>query len=320
MALNPARKTAKRSRTFDIMRIATACAVIGASMFSTSAAHATNASGEELVTLTSGAVFRGALVEKIPRDHVTIKMPNGEVRRFEWADVQSSVEVETAREPQFLRRDGSPQAPSPSSSESKDQAEGGLRAGRATETSNAKPLVLTVAQADKPGAALERRIGSAQVPVVIASGSFVMAGATSADVWRHECNLPCTKSLDASTSYRVTGNLLVPSEPFALPQTQRVNVDARMGSLGAVYGGTTLIALGGLTTITGTVLGIIGFTSDDFNRKNDFDFRLGGGALAAGGIALIVGGVLWITANGVTELKVAPTPNQARVTTSGFSF
>jgi hypothetical protein len=41
----------------------------------------------ETVTLRDGSVFRGELVEKIPGDHVTIKLATGEIKVFRWADI-----------------------------------------------------------------------------------------------------------------------------------------------------------------------------------------------------------------------------------------
>src|ERR1700689_677802 len=50
------------------------------------------------VVTRDGATFRGELVEKVPGDHVTIKLASGEVKRFAWADV-ADVAVQSAVPP-----------------------------------------------------------------------------------------------------------------------------------------------------------------------------------------------------------------------------
>jgi len=46
-----------------------------------------DAFAQEQLHLRDGAVFQGELVEKIPGDHVTIKLATGETRRVEWSDL-----------------------------------------------------------------------------------------------------------------------------------------------------------------------------------------------------------------------------------------
>lgn len=45
--------------------------------------------GELTITLADGAAYRGVLVERVPNDHVTIKLPTGDVKRFEWKEIKS---------------------------------------------------------------------------------------------------------------------------------------------------------------------------------------------------------------------------------------
>src|SRR5580704_5570203 len=39
------------------------------------------------VATKDGATYRGELVEKVPGDHVTLKLASGEIKRFAWTDV-----------------------------------------------------------------------------------------------------------------------------------------------------------------------------------------------------------------------------------------
>ena len=50
------------------------------------AANAT-ADNSEKVTLRDDSVFVGELVEKVPGNHITIRLATGEVRRIEWAAI-----------------------------------------------------------------------------------------------------------------------------------------------------------------------------------------------------------------------------------------
>jgi hypothetical protein len=57
------------------------------SILVTSSLFAVSAVAEDRVQLRDGSVYGGALVEKVPGDHLTLKLPTGEVRRFGWADL-----------------------------------------------------------------------------------------------------------------------------------------------------------------------------------------------------------------------------------------
>ena len=53
--------------------------VVVALLAAPSVAHA-----QERVTLADGTVMQGELVEKVPGDHITIKLATGEVRTIQW--------------------------------------------------------------------------------------------------------------------------------------------------------------------------------------------------------------------------------------------
>ena len=44
----------------------------------------------ERVSLRNGGVVRGALVEKVPGDHITLKLATGEIRTIPWQDIAES--------------------------------------------------------------------------------------------------------------------------------------------------------------------------------------------------------------------------------------
>ena len=46
-------------------------------------------SGDVIVQLTNGEAYRGALVEQVPNDHLTMTLPTGETRRFAWGELRA---------------------------------------------------------------------------------------------------------------------------------------------------------------------------------------------------------------------------------------
>jgi hypothetical protein len=49
-----------------------------------------------LVELKDGSSYQGDLVEKVPSDHVTIKLATGEIKRFDWSSIASTREGASA--------------------------------------------------------------------------------------------------------------------------------------------------------------------------------------------------------------------------------
>lgn len=45
-------------------------------------------STERIIDLTDGSLYRGELLEYVPKDHVTLRLSSGEVRRFPWAQIK----------------------------------------------------------------------------------------------------------------------------------------------------------------------------------------------------------------------------------------
>lgn len=43
----------------------------------------------EAVTLTDGSMYQGELVEKVPGDHLTLRLATGEIKRFDWPEIAS---------------------------------------------------------------------------------------------------------------------------------------------------------------------------------------------------------------------------------------
>lgn len=59
----------------------------GVSLSQAPVAVSVDADGTATVTLKNGSLYRGALIERIQGDHVTLKTATGEVKTFLWADL-----------------------------------------------------------------------------------------------------------------------------------------------------------------------------------------------------------------------------------------
>jgi len=173
-------------------------------------------SGEELVTLRSGASYRGALVEKVPGDHVVIRLATGEIKRIEWSEMQSSVAVEAPAAPPPAR----PAAPEPPR---------GVR---------------IVLEADGAHIALYRRAAEASNPFL-----------PNPHIWAYECSDPCDVRVDPNAWYRVGGSDAMPSTEFRLPAgADPVTIKANVANVRAYWAGAVLFALGLIAVGTGATL------------------------------------------------------------------
>jgi hypothetical protein len=150
--------------------------------------------------------------------------------------------------------------------------------------------------ADEGNATIEKRTGTSAATGL---GPFE-TGVLSVGHWQEVCVAPCQVRLDPNSSYRVSGDGLVPSGTFMLPRNEdRVRVDARMGSSPARVGGMLLtaggigsLALGGLALLATPIL-----ASEDVGSEGFRTGVLAGGigAVSVGAIALTTGLFLWLS-------------------------
>jgi hypothetical protein len=188
-----------------------------------------------------------------------------------------------------------------------------------------KPPEIAVAlHADDGRATLERR-ASVESP---AGFPFPDASLARIETWTPACVAPCAEKLDPRFSYRVSGDGLVPSGPFLLPQgRESVVVDARMGSAygrvgGMLIGGAGVgaLLLGGVALVATPIL----------EDRNVGSPALRTGVLA-GGVGLVgigvlaVGTGLWLWLHNGTQVRLDALPTTAShagptITTSGIAF
>jgi hypothetical protein len=139
---------------------------------------------------------------------------------------------------------------------------------------------------------------------------------------------PCNARLDPRYAYRVSGEGLVPSRPFTLPQDkEHLVVDASMGSAYGRVGGLMLTAggiggllLGGAALVASPILESQNLGSQTLRTSV---LSAGVGLVGLGAIALGTG--LWLWLSNDTKVNLEPSaaakcPPHVRMTPTGFVF
>src|ERR1700722_2446765 len=170
------------------------------------------------VATRDGATFRGELVEKVPGDHVTIKLASGEVKRFAWADV-ADVAVQT---------------PSPPAKD-KDKDD------------DARPPQMRLVVDGEEGTVLERRQNASEGWTL-----SIPPGYQRVETWEASCVAPCTTVVDAASVYRVNGSGISTSRNFNLPQGESTLHLHLVGRPVVVH------SAGFLLMVAGGIVGLVG--------------------------------------------------------------
>ena len=143
--------------------------------------------------------------------------------------------------------------------------------------------------------------------------------------WVEVCWTPCDTRTWADATYRVVGEGLMPSAPFALPAAQggRVDLEVHPGSqmkrglgIGLLIGGLVLTSAGGIVQgfgATGTT------TVDGVTRSNNQDLLTLGTVLLVAGVGTALGGGTYVFQNMASEVvpMSAAQPPPATPTTHG---
>ena len=186
------------------------------------------------------------------------------------------------------------------------------------------PTVQVDLHTDAPRATLERR-ASVQS---IASFPLPDTALAGIETWEPACVTPCATGLDRRYAYRVSGQGLVPSAPFTLPQDRdHLVVDARMGSsvgrVGGIVvagGGVGALLLGGAALVAAPIL-----DSQNVGTPALRTGVLAGGVGLVGLGALAFGAGLWLWLHNDTSVRVDATaashPHTGlALTPSGIAF
>ena len=242
----------------------------------------------ETVHLNDGSVYEGELVEKVPNDHVTIKLATGEVRRFDW----SALAPEHAAAPAPTTMPGvtgvvAQPPPLPP------------RPAKLRFTADAKGVLLMRVDTVMNNTAVYPSTLETETPV---------------------CYAPCKADVDANARYYVRGAYVERSRSFSIPEGDSKLV-ARTGSSVTRAIGATSLTFGILSTIAGSIITPVAFaTSNTRNGWNAFEdwgvaSLIGGGVLILLGIPLMVAGVTHV---GIGDMDVARGP--IRPIAGGFAF
>ena len=187
--------------------------------------------GTATVTLRNGNLYRGALVERVPGDHVTLRMASGEVKLFSWGDLAPA------------------EAPAPAP----------IVVAPPLANLEAPGVLVTLAGGD--GVHLERVTGTETGGAWGGSGwggsGWGGSGRGTVNVlYGAVCEAPCNVRVDSSYVYRVAGPGYTSTRTFQI-SGDAVRIDAHMGSMAQRVFGWVLLGAGlGVGTV-GVVGGLL---------------------------------------------------------------
>lgn len=210
------------------------------------------------VVLKNGAVYRGELVELVPKAHIVLKLATGEVKRFEWGDI-------------------TPAEPAEHSATTPAGVTGAANAHVHIESTDSE-------------ATLEHEKGTA----TISNGAGYAA---VVKLWEPVCRAPCDASFNREGYFSIRGRGINPSEEFRLPSTGlltlRVNAGHRLARAfsiaGLIVGGLGLIPALALFPIGATQCNLLSCEIPAQKMRADASARSN---YIAGGICLALGLVL----------------------------
>ncbi len=243
------------------------------------------AHAEERVTLADGTVMQGELVEKVPGDHITLKLATGEIRTIRWS----------ALAPQM-------QTPPPQVTIQQPQQPQG-------------PLTHVTIDGDAPGISLMRVMGFGFVQYGSSTGSFAS--------YQTVCVAPCQADIDGTAMYQIAGDGITPSATFSVPQGP-THLHVHGGSLGARLGGVWLV-VGGITlAVTGGIFAGT-FAAISTPGQDNTGWIVGGLITAGVGVIMTAFGIPLFTGSATSvvndqNVPVAKRAPSIRATANGFVF
>ncbi|MGZ3416666.1 MAG: hypothetical protein ACXVEF_39850 [Polyangiales bacterium] len=237
------------------------------------------AKGESsIVHLKNGTVLRGELLERLPGDHVTIKLASGEKKRVDWNDVDSIEDGAAEATSGSASASGAAAPPSEAPTEAPSASASVVPSASAAPAPSGVRVRLT----GTPNVSLERRDGSK---------------------WTFACLAPCSHPVEEG-EYRVGGEGVNPSSTFVLRDPTQVAVKA--GSKGRAFGGQLLLGAGAGALL----IGIFMATGDNTDVAIP--------VIAIGGAAAVGGLTLWLTNRTSITLSPEGAGLKLRGTTSLF--
>lgn len=240
----------------------------------------------DAVELKSGSFLRGLIIEVEPESHVSLRLPDGQVRRISVDDIESA---ERGGKPLALGAPKTPAAPAVAGG-AVAVAPGGATApaapsvaGSAAEPSDldrqlAKipgPRIHLQAQSNRP-AFLQRRIGDAQEDVV---------------AYHLVCKVPCSVELPSAdpVPYRIGYSHYQPTDWFPLPKYD-ARVKAKLVSdMYPVWMKSMLVGGFVFGAVGGAMYGI-----NEASGKKDWARNTGFALLGLSGACFLTSGLFWL--------------------------
>jgi hypothetical protein len=249
---------------------------------------------DTIVTLKNGDMARGTLIEKTTGDHVTIQLPSGESRTFPWADVASVAPITASP----------PVAPPPPVAPAPPVAP--------------PPGAIVHLESDDPKASVARLAGRGQ-------GSFTTGngyGSMTLEVLDMVCHAPCGRFVPAG-SYRISGEGLMDTDEFGVPDSGELTVHAHMASRVRHNGGRFALFVGIPFLIGGATMFVLGAVLGTATANGSIDLRpmmfgVGGALLGLGAIGTALG--IYFLATSSSDVRVTPGNSPTAVLARGGTF
>lgn len=234
---------------------------------------------EQTVWLKNGGFVRGALIELVPGDHVTVQLATGEIRRIPAAEIDR---MSTSTAPPASS--GATAAPPAGSGATTPPA------GSGTTTTPAGSGVAPTTSAAVPSASgVPAPFASAVMLRVVAPTGVEIQGRPRLDPgpWGLVCRAPCDLSIPVvDREFRAGGSNVQPSHTFVLEPGERpVRVEVKPGRADLHRWGTRGYLVGlPLALLGGIGLGIdLGTTS----KSNEIYGTIGLATVIAGGALVL---------------------------------
>ncbi len=330
-------------RTRDLLRLTSLCFAVA---LSSASLPAWSDDGHLTVLLKSGASYRGELVERVPGDHLTLKLATGEVKTFKWAELDLSDADEKST---GLHDEASAKSKAAPRSKAEAKSDEGEPAGaddarptgddgdaaneekpkkkrdREIRYTDRSERVAASSRIDEGGGSivhiesdqgiyLERRIGS----MTLTSGFRDIEGSA----WARVCMAPCNQALPPG-EYRLAGDGLRP-ETIQL-RGGAANIKASLGGKTGFVLGYSSLAIGS-GAIIGVALSMALTGSSDPYSGQSYDRTPQYWMLGIGGAFLVVGTIVWVanwnwvSVDGGHESSLALGDTGIRWSPSGFTF
>lgn len=286
---------------------------------------------EYMVTLKTGAIYRGEVLEYEPKDHVTLRLINGRLKQFDWSEIASSGPVngaalakpaESSTPLVRTERSGAESLAPSKISQAPAEAPPPPPAVRA-EPPAPTPRRRSMAEA-RPGFGLASASGEVAnlrvkspdrtVRVEFLKDSMEVSGFVwgfetgfvvdgVGEIWRPMCEYPCNRPVARRATYRVVGDEIMNSESFTLPSKGAdFLLHVSPGRRSARVGAWVSLALGGLFASIGAI--VLSTRTGAANEELNMPAVYGGAAMVGVGALGMLGSIpLFLTSRTTLEIE-----------------